>query len=234
MSEVTFEIDNAKLNKVHIIKGIKDGYNKFSFSVERLKDQDSFKEVVRIRAFYGLKSKKAEDYVETSSNYMGKVVCSINMLEGEIKKLGEIGIVMSINGCRDLAKLIENNYYNFEVIRQEGIENDVPDALIDSVLAYFAKYISDNEIKADKHGFYNIPVEDFTKYYEGSTYNIPITKIKEALRLKGYTKCNPNRNDYNIKITENGKTVTKRHISFYKDKIDGLIEKMNKTEGAAE
>lgn len=234
MIVVTFQIDNMELKEVHIIKGVKDEYKQFSFSVERLKDRDSFKEVVRIRAFYGLESDNVKDYVESNDKYMGKIVCSINMLEGELKKLGEIGIVMSVNGCRDLAKLIENNYYNFEVIRQEGIENDVPDELINSVVKHYAEYISDNKIEADKNGLYNITVEEFTKEYNECTYNIPIIKIKEALRLKEYTKCNLNRNDYNIKITENGKTATKRHISFYKDKIDGLIGKMNKTEGAAE
>ena len=53
MSSNGFKIDNEELKEVHIITGLGD-YKKFSFAVERLKDEKIFKEVVCIRAFYGL------------------------------------------------------------------------------------------------------------------------------------------------------------------------------------
>ena len=263
MSSNGFKIDNEKPKEVHIITGLGD-YKKFSFAVKRLKDEKTFKEVVCIRAFYGLKSSNAKNGVETSDisndeygetkdisnnensetsdissdeynekndKYMGKVVCNINKLSDEIKKLGDIGIIITPNGCRDLAKLIEKNYYNFEVIKKDGAENDVSETLIESVVEHFIGYIKDNGIKLDKDA-YNIPVEDFVKEYEKCTFRVPVPKIKEGLRLMEYTKCNKNRNDYNIKFQIDGKTVSKRHISFYKNKIDEIIEKQNKTGSA--
>lgn len=222
---VSFEIDNEDLAKRHIISG-KGERDKFSFAVERLKDSRTYQEVICIRAFYGVdtsnKGKSSKDiYTESSKNYMGKAVGSISKIEDTIKKLSEVGIVMSINDCRDLGKIIEKNYYNFEINYQESIENDVPEKVLESVLKHFAGYIKDQEIKEDK-GLYSIPVDKFNEEYEGLTYGIPIMKVKEGLRLKGYTKCNTNRNDYNIKTGTGDKKTGKKHISFYKDKIDEI------------
>ena len=208
---VSFEIDNEDLAKRHIISG-KGERDKFSFAVERLKDSRTYQEVICIRAFYGVdtsnKGKSSKDiYTESSKNYMGKAVGSISKIEDTIKKLSEVGIVMSINDCRDLGKIIEKNYYNFEINYQESIENDVPEKVLESVLKHFAGYIKDQEINEE---------------YEGLTYGIPIMKVKEGLRLKGYTKCNTNRNDYNIKTGTGDKKTGKKHISFYKDKIDEI------------
>lgn len=227
----SFKIDNEKLNVRHTISGVGEK-EKFSFVVERLKDGGTYKEVICIRAFYGKDGSK-DAYTEKSKSYMGKAVGSINKIEDTIKKLSEIGIVMSINDCRDLGKIIEKNYYNFEINYQEGIENDVPEKVVSNVLEHFAKYIKDKEIKAE-NGLYSIPVEIFKKEYEECTFSIPIMKVKEALRLKGYTKCNTNRNDYNIKTEENGKMISKKHISFYQDKIDKINSKKSKEENQAE
>lgn len=235
---IYFEIDNTDLKDMHIILG-KEEKSEFWFAVERLKDKRTYKEVIRIKAFY----KKADNnnkgnssqsvdikevYTEKNEFYMGKAVGSISNIEDTIKKLSEVGIVMTINDCRDLGQIIRNNYYNFEINYQEGIENDVPEKVVSDVLEHFAEYIKDKEIKADNSGLYNIPVEIFKKEYEECTFDIPIMKIREALRLKGYTRCNTNRNDYNIKIEENGKMISKKHISFYRDKIDKIISKKGK------
>lgn len=235
-----FRIDDGEVKKEHVILGLEDNAV-FCFKVQRLKDNMTYKEVMLINAYYcdgvqksgngnadeeksGHDMEKGAGGIDGNTDagyeweYMGKAVGTINKLGDEIRKLCEVGIVMSVNDCRDLEHLISANYYNFEIIRQDGVENDVPDKVVDDVLELFAEYIRNKGIQK-KDGLYNIPKEDFKKEYGGCVYDIPINKILACLKSKGYTRCNKNRYDYNVRTDDK----TERHVSFYAGIIDKVL-----------
>lgn len=188
--------------KMHTISGMNE-YENFEFDVLRRKDKYTKREVLRITAYYC-----GDEY--------GTIISKVAKLDSDIFELRDIGISLMRPVLTELGAVIKYNFYELDLESCEGIENNIPDNLLTGIVTYFKGYIINNGIPV-KDGLYNIPVEDFKNEISETEYNIyGLSAIKEALKGRGYTKCNVNRYDYAIK--ENKKN--NRYISFYADKID--------------
>ena len=196
-----WKMDNNKIQPSHIIVGMDDLKN-FSFEVIRLKDVYSYEEVLKINAFYG-----GKEY--------GSRISKVSKLDTEIVSLGDIGINLSRVEYIELSNLIKNNYYNLEPQEREAIENNISDRTVEAVVAFYRDYIQEKQIE-QRDGFYNIPVEDFKREFNDSSFKrYNMSDIKEALKIRGYIKCNAGRNDLAIKVDG----VNRRFISFDAQKL---------------
>lgn len=196
-----WKIDNNKIQTSHIIAGMDDLKN-FSFEVIRLKDIYSYEEVLKINAFYD-----GKEY--------GSRISKVSKLDTEIVSLGDIGINLSRVEYIELSNLIKNNYYNLEPQEREAIENNISDRTVEAVVGFYRDYIQEKQIE-QRDGFYNIPVEDFKREFNDSSFKrYNMSDIKEALKIRGYIKCNAGRNDLAIKVDG----VNHRYISFDAQKL---------------
>lgn len=196
-----WKIDNENIQTSHTIVGFDDLEN-FSFEVVRLKDIYSFEEVLRIKAFY-------------SGKEYGTRISKVSKLDTEIISLADIGINLSRVEYIELSNLIKKNYYNLEPQEREAIENNISDRTVKAVVDFYRDYIQEKQI-APREGFYNIPVEDFKREFNDSSFKrYNMSDIKEALKIRGYIKCNAGRNDLAIKV----EGVNRRFISFDKQKL---------------
>lgn len=196
-----WKIDNDILQPSHTITGLEDLAN-FSFEVIRLKDMYSYEEVLKINAFYD-----GKEY--------GSRISKVSKLDTEIISLADIGINLSRVEYIELSNLIKNNYYNLEPQEREAIENNISDRTVEAVVDFYRDYIHEKQIE-QREGFYNIPVEDFKREFNDSSFKrYNISDIKEALKIRGYIKCNAGRNDLAIKIDG----VNRRFISFDAQKL---------------
>lgn len=199
-----WKIDSQTEKEEHLIRGINE-LSKFSFKVRRYKDIYSGLEVLKISAYYD-----GTDY--------GTIVGQMAKLDTELSNLLDIGINLSRLELVELRTIIGKNYYCLKPLIGESIENNIPDKLVNKVLQHFKEYIVENKIEK-KDGFYNIPVADFKNEINDSVFrHYNISDIKEALRIRKFTKCNANRNDFAIKDKDTGKNF--RCISFDADVID--------------
>lgn len=199
-------IDNNKIQDSHKFSGTGD-LSKFSVVVKRLKDKYSGKENLRMTGYY--EDKK-----------YGTVIGHITGLENDVVALRDIGFVIERVDLLELCKVIKANYYNLIPEERDGVENNISDTVVSGVVDLFRKYITDNDI-AVKDGLYNIPVDEFKKEFNDSTFrNYNISDIKEALKINGCTKCNANRNDNAVKVDG----ANKRYISF-KSEVIGKVGK---------
>lgn len=177
---------------------------KFKFDIKRLKEKESRQEKLLIQAYYA-----SEDY--------GTLVTSIGKLYSDITKLSDNGINLKRKFFVELAKIIDDNFYYFLIEEKESVGNNVTEDAVQGIAGYFMRYIRDNRIEV-QNGCYNIPVEEFSREYKGTTFRYDEKDVREALRLYGYTKCNSNRNDLTVKLGEDKKAV--KCISFIAEKID--------------
>lgn len=204
-----WKIDNDTLRPRHIITGLGD-LAQFSFEIIRLKDVYSYEEVLKINAFYDKKE-------------YGSRISKLSKLDTEIVSLGDIGINLSRVEYIELSNLIKKNYYNLEPQAREAIENNVSDRTVKAVVALYRNYIHEKQIEP-RDGYYNIPVEDFKREFNDSTFRrYNMSDIKEALRIRGYIKCNMGRNDLAIKVDG----VNHRYISFDAEKLGVQNDKEN-------
>lgn len=195
-------VDDEEVKEEHIISGV-DELEPFSFHITRLKDIYTSMEVLKITAYY-------ED-----ANY-GTVVSKISKLDTLISELKDIGINLSRNSFVELISTINNNYYKLVPVERESIENNIPDSVVDGIVDYFRQYIEESNIKINNN-YYDIPTEDFKKAYSESVFRrFNIADMKEALKIRNYTRCNTKRTDYSIKTDG----VNHRYISFCADIID--------------
>lgn len=180
---------------------------RFSFEAVRKKDSDTKLEKLVIRAKF--------DQVD-----YGEMVTSIGKLNTDILKLADYGINLSLKEFRDLAKKIDNHFYDLplETVQSpSGITDEILEGMLDFVNAY---------VREDKDGInkaddcYNIPSVDFKKAYDDSdfstVYQIKLTDMKQALREKGYIKCNRYRTDRTVKFEKE----TRKCISFVIKYVD--------------
>lgn len=196
-----WKIDNDIVQPSHIITGL-EGLANFSFEVIRLKDIYSYEEVIKINAFYD-----GKEY--------GSRISKVSKLDTEIISLADIGINLSRVEYIELSNLIKNNYYNLEPQEREAIENNISDRTVEAVVGFYRDYIQEKQIE-QRDGFYNISVEDFKREFNDSSFKrYNISDIKEALKIRGYIKCNAGRNDLAIKVDG----VNRRFISFDAQKL---------------
>lgn len=199
-----------KENKVNAIKGLKveddTSLENFKFKIIRQKSRETRQEIILINAFYC-----DEDY--------GFWVTSIGKIYSDITKLNDIGIRMKRQQFNELAKVIDDNFYNLMLEHKEYIGNNVPEEMLYKIIEHFRQYIQKNKIEI-KNECYNIPAKDFKEEYDKSPFKnkAAIKEVKEALKLYGYTKCNANRKDCNVKLEDGKKGV--RCISFIAERID--------------
>lgn len=196
-----WKMDNDIVQPSHIITGL-EGLANFSFEVIRLKDIYSYEEVIKINAFYD-----GKEY--------GSRISKVSKLDTEIISLADIGINLSRMEYIELSNLIKNNYYNLEPQEREAIENNISDRTVEAVVGFYRDYIQEKQIE-QRDGFYNISVEDFKREFNDSSFKrYNISDIKEALKIRGYIKCNAGRNDLAIKVDG----VNRRFISFDAQKL---------------
>ena len=191
--------------KVVSIEGV-GNYADYKFEIVRLKDKETRQEMLSISAFHN--EGEWEDY--------GTIITGIAKLDSDIKKLNDYGINLSAGDFLELVNVIRANFYGLPL---EWKDNGLPEADLDEITAYFKEYIISENIE-EKGGCYNILVEDFKREYEQSTFRHDIKDVLDALRLKEYIQCNPNRKNRVVKMDDGkGKAVGRRCISFTAEKI---------------
>lgn len=180
---------------------------KFKFELVRLKEKETKHEKLLIHANY-----ESEDY--------GTLVTNIGKIHSDILKLSENGIHMKRKHFNELAKKIDDSFYDVMIQEKESVGNNVEERTVEEIVKYFKEYIKDNNIEKDTNGCHNIPVEEFSREYKGTTFKADEKDVREALRIYGYTKCNANRNDLTVKMGKENEKKAVKCISFYADRAD--------------
>ncbi len=194
-----WKIDNEKEKNEHTITGKEVDLQVFSFVVKRMKDQYTYQEVLKITAYY-----KGNEY--------GTIVAKMQNLDQDIKQLANIGIFLSPLAYKELGAIISSNYYKFTPIFGEGIENNIPDKVVEGIRGLLMDAVKEYGIQ-EQNGFYDMPTDIFNSTINESAFRkYNVSDIKEALKIRNLTKCNQNRNDYAVKV--DGKT--KRFIRICK------------------
>lgn len=197
-----WRIDNDGIAQSHDFTGVGDGLEDFRFRVSRLKDIYSCEETLRIEAYHG-------------GRPCGWRVLRVSRLETDITGLLDIGIHLSRLEFIELRRIIQKHYYHLEPTLTEAIGNTVADGVVEGVVGLFREYVRDRFMEP-RDGHYNIPTEEFKREFSESVFRgHSISDIKEALRVRGYTRCNARRNDFAIK--EDG--VNRRYISFNAERM---------------
>lgn len=203
------------------IKTSKISYHRYlKLKVVRLKDEDTFKEEIRIE-IYNIKSD-----MEETDEYNGCICSSLSDLDKKLIELIDYGTELGRQEIADIRRIIKNNYSNIPVKQID---------LVDEIkLSYICDYIAEKDIKVtiinkDKQGqkqLYLIPSADFDKEFGGYKNMIA---FRSSLMQEGIMIASRGRGKY--KHTDQKYYIA---IDADSDKVKNKITSIkNDTEGQA-
>lgn len=185
----------------------------FKFIVKREKSAQNGRERLAIRA------------LDRDGKEAGKIFAAMPKLVDNLLSLREYGVIAPRIVFTDLAKCIENNYYDLkcESFDDEGtISSEVLNAILAMVTDCIAEGMAfPTTVKGEM--CYNIPVKEFQDLIRDSEYAaIDLTELKKQLKQQGYTKCSTGRYDCTVKEPEKDKAI--KVMSFRKSTLPELPE----------
>lgn len=185
----------------------------FKFIVERKKSAQNGRERLVITA------------LDRDGKETGKISAAMPKLVDNLLSLREYGVIASRIVFTDLAKCIENNYYDLKCESFDD-EGTISDEVLNAILAMVTDCIAEGmafptTIKGEM--CYNIPVKEFQDLIRDSEYaDIDLTELKRRLKQKGYAKCSTGRYDCTVKEPEKDKAI--KVMSFRKSALPELPE----------
>ncbi|MPM20319.1 hypothetical protein SDC9_66748 [bioreactor metagenome] len=211
-------VDNCRFNEQNSAIELYDNDNQIllTFELKRLKSTAGYERLSVI-----VKESKGDRLGQDTIN-------PTSIMEG-LLGLKQYGVVLSRKVYADISKRIEENYLTIPSITKD-LPSELTDAKLEEIFSMFCEYIKDSgaepaTIKGSS--VYNIPVPEFTDYLKDSDYrDIDSTKIRNGLRDKKYTHCNPGRNDNTVVDADAKKAV--KVISFKADMVDKVNGKSKK------
>lgn len=185
----------------------------FKFIVERKKSAQNGRERLVITA------------LDRDGKETGKISAAMPKLVDNLLSLREYGVIASRIVFTDLAKCIENNYYDLkcESFDDEGtISGEVLNAILAMVTDCIAEGMAfQTTIKGEM--CYNIPVKEFQDLIKDSEYDhINLMELKKQLKRQGYTICSTGRYDRTVHNSAMGKA--EKVMSFSQKAITTLPE----------
>ncbi|MBQ3794858.1 MAG: hypothetical protein II842_01005 [Butyrivibrio sp.] len=201
----------AEANRLEELKLIADRNKDTQFRVTRLKDVYSRKEALRIDIIRN----KVED---------GSLVSASTRIADDIYRLEDYGVYMSVASFDELARFIRDKYFELNAIDREYIENDIPESIVRQFVELCAEHWKEDAsavIDNTASKLLYVPVSTIKEWHNDSAYRrFPLTDIKEALAIYGYTKTNAGRNDYTDR--KHGKV-----IAFWSDRFMEIAGKVS-------
>ncbi len=202
---------NAELKRLEELRLITERNKDTEFKMSRLKDIYSRKEALCI----DILRQGVED---------GKIISSSTKIEEDIYKLEEFGVYMTVPCFGEMARHAKDIFFDLKVLEREYIENTIPEDIAKQFVRLCATHWKEDAsavIDNTANNLLYVPVSTIKEWHNDSAYRrFPLTEIKEALALYGYTKTNAGRNDYTDRKA--GKV-----IAFWNDRFLEISKKVS-------